>query len=130
MEGLFMLTPMEKIERRCEFLAAHGAVDTRIKEIGRVFSLMAAVDQYGFQIKLESLTQCMAALGVENAGGKTVQEILLSSGADLRNKTKIVHPHLRREHARLRQNRRIAQRHARALRKVAQRYIFRPGVPE
>lgn len=59
------LTPMDKIERREELLSGDArSTDVRIKEIGRVFSLMAAMHQHGSRIKMEGLTKCMAVLDV------------------------------------------------------------------
>lgn len=133
-----MLTPMAKIERnRQGRLGDVAAAKAKIKEIGRVFSLMAAVGQHGSRVKIAHLSQCMVAVGMQNPGPKeTVSDLLRSAeGTDkaptigdmFRSKMRIRYSYLQREHRRLRQNMQIAQRHARALRKLAQRYVFMPA---
>lgn len=138
-----MLTPMAKIERNRQGLFGNAAAaKTEIKEIGRVFSLMATVRQHGSRIKMAPLSQCMVALGMQNPGSnetETVDNLLRSAeGTDkaptvvdvFRSKMAIRYAHLRLEHRRLRQDMQLAQRHARALRKLAANYVYRPGKTE
>lgn len=124
-----MLTPMAKIEQVHKLLLADALkVQARIKEIGRVFSLMALVDQQGPHIKLQKLEDCMKTLGVQNTGGADVDNLLQATGSALRSKMDIVRRLLRREHRRLRKGLQVAQRNARALRKIAKSYVYRPGM--
>ena len=126
-----MLTPMARIERnRKALLVEVPKVQARIKEITRVFSLMALVDQQGDNILLENLGDCITALGLQKAEGTTAAEVLQSTGEDLRSKIKLIRPYLRREHRRLRKDLQVAQQNARVLRKSARGYVYRPGTVE
>ena len=82
-----MLTQVQKIDKGYSVLIGNAAAaDARIKKIGKIFFLMATVYQHGPRIKMAALMECMAAMKVENAGGKTVEEILASSGESLYSK--------------------------------------------
>lgn len=133
-----MLTPMAKIERnRQGLLASAGAAKVQIKDIGRVFSLMATVRQHGSRVKMAPLSQCMVSLGMQKPGpNETVGNLLRSAEGTgkaqttedmFRSNMAIRHSYLRREHRRLRQDMQIAQRHARALRKLVHGYVFMPS---
>ena len=126
-----MPTPMAKIERNRNMLLADvPKVQARIKEIGRVFSLMTIVGQKKEHILFKNLEDCIAAVGLPKAEGETVVDVLQSKGEELRSKINIMWPHLRREHRRLRKSLQTAQQHARVLRKVERSYVYRPGTVE
>ena len=122
---------MAKIERnRHVLLADVPKVQARIKEIGRVFSLMAIVGQKKQRIFFKNLGDCIAAVGLQKAEGDTVVDVLQSKGEELRSKINMIWPHLRREHRRLRKSLQTAQRNARVLRKTVRSYVYRPGTVE
>jgi len=122
---------MAKIERnRNALLVDVPRIQVRVKEIGRVFSLMALVDQQGDNILLKKLEDCITAVGLQKAEGTTAAEVLQSTGEDLRSKIKLMRPYLRREHRRLRKDLQVAQHNARVLRKSTRGYVYRPGTVE
>ena len=126
-----MLTPMAKIERNRNMLLADvPKVQARIKEIGRVFSLIALVVEKKERISFKKLEACIAAVGLQKAEGDTVVDVLQSKGEELRSKINMIWPHLRREHRRLRKSLQTAQRNARVLRKTVRSYVYRPGTVE